>query len=89
MRIHAALFIRREDMVNALGKRPFDTSDDMDKYLDEEVSVHATSHDCNPSSSTSNFVQAKRKAGQISAPPPFEPLPDPSVASSGIPRDHN
>jgi len=39
MRIHAALFIRREDMVNALGKRPFDTSDDMDKYLDEEVGV--------------------------------------------------
>lgn len=26
-----------EDMVNALGKRPFDFADDMDKYLDEEV----------------------------------------------------
>lgn len=26
-------------MVNALGKRPFDSADDMDKYLDEEVSI--------------------------------------------------
>lgn len=29
-------------MVNALGKRPFDAADDMDKYLDEEVSAYPT-----------------------------------------------
>ena len=38
------------------------------------------------------FVQAKRKAGDASAPPPLEDTPDlpsPSVASSGIPRDQS
>jgi hypothetical protein len=28
----------REDMVRLLGKRPFEGADDMDKYLDDEVS---------------------------------------------------
>lgn len=35
---YANIFIIREDMVQKLGKRPFDAADDMDKYLDDEVS---------------------------------------------------
>lgn len=41
--LHATLsrlmFHLSEDMVQQLGKRPFDSPDDMDKYLDDEVSV--------------------------------------------------
>ena len=29
---------RREDMINLLGKRPFDRPDDMDKWLDKNMS---------------------------------------------------
>jgi hypothetical protein len=81
-------------MVNALGKRPFDAADDMDKYLDEEVSIYVTCRTETPQPLIFHDqpFQAKRKAGEASAPPPLEGTPDlpsPSVASSGGSRDQD
>ncbi|KAF8308747.1 ATP-dependent metallopeptidase Hfl [Clavulina sp. PMI_390] len=64
--------ITREDMVNALGKRPFDSADDMDKYLDEEV----------------RLAKRKAGESSAPPPLEDTPdLPSPSVASSPAPKE--